>query len=352
MQAISPGTRLALPPRMRSLPLLVLVLFVVACGPAPPDPVLVTIDVYSAGAEPRVALADLDGDRRVDLVLAFGAEHEDQGIVVRHGAGDGTFGPPGRVLVGRASFGVADVDGDGRADLVVHDGWNVGVLAGGQGPMRVVARVRGGRLLSASAAGALTIEDDASLMLRAWTAGEPARIDPAPLTPMAIGDVDGDGAPELVGVALGRMGTRGSIASAPVRLLDALASADVVVGDVDGDGVADVVTWGGRHLTVVGRAGRITTFPIPGDVSAVAVADLDGDRRPDLVLAAPGVLVSRCAALAFAPCARARGPWGDPRGLGVGDLDGDARPEIVVADRATKSVMVVRGLGVGSAPEP
>lgn len=329
---------------MRSIFGIAVAAVVLSCGPAPPGPRLLATDVYNAGAEPRIALADLDGDRHADLVIGFGAEHEDAGLIVRYGAGNGTFGPPRRVLVGKATFGVTDVDRDGRADIAIDDGWNLGVLDGGEGPMRVVARVHGGRLLAVSAAAAVTIEDDASLALRTWSGDEPSKLDPAPLTPLATGDVDGDGVPELVGVALGRMATRGSLVGAPVRLLDASGSDRVVVADLDGDGAADVVTWGSDRLTVVGRAGWVATIPIPGDVSAALVADLDADGQPDLLLASPGLLVSRCAALAFAPCARAEGPWGDPRGLAVGDLDGDTRPEVVVADRVTKSVMVVRGL--------
>jgi hypothetical protein len=350
---MSTQRRLSAPAPSRVL-LFTMVLGSLACGPPPSVPTShAAFDVYGAGAAPRVALADLDGDHRADLVVVFDGESEgDAGIIVRRGVGDGTFGPPRRVLVGRVSFDVADVDGNGRADIVVDDGWNLGVLDGGEGPMRVVAHVHGGRLLSARAAGAVTLEDDASLALHGWTEAapedEPTRVDPSPLVPLAMGDVDGDGARELVGITLGALGTRRNVPFAPVRLLEAPASSEVLVADVDGDGADDVVSWGHALLTVAGRTGRVAALAIPKDVTAVAVADLDGDARPDLVLASPHTVVLRCGsslgAPAFAPCGNARGPWADPRGLALADLDGDGRAEIVIADRATSTVTVVRGL--------
>lgn len=317
----------------------------VACGGAPPGASPVTIDVYGVGASPRVALGDLDGDGRVDLVAAFGDGRPDGGIIVRRGVGDGTFGEARRVLVGAVTFAVADVDRDGRADIVVDDGWNLGVLDGGEGPMRVVARVRGGRLLAATAAGAITVEADGSLDTRAWSTAEDARrVDPSPLAPVAAADVDGDGALDLVGVAFGALAARRNDAWSPVRLLEATALDDVIAADLDGDGAADAITWGRGRLVASGRHGLVLSTPIPGDVRVVAVADLDRDRRPDLVLVAPSAVIARCAALAFGPCARARGPWADPSGVAAADLDGDARPELVISDRATSSVTVVQGL--------
>src|SRR5262249_31375470 len=70
-----------------------------------------------------LALADLDHDRALDLVIANGASET---VLTRLGNGDGTFGAGARDLdsFNVMGLGVAEFDRDGNLDLVVPYGRN------------------------------------------------------------------------------------------------------------------------------------------------------------------------------------------------------------------------------------
>ena len=126
-------------------------------------------------------------------------------------------------------------------------------------------------------------------------------------TKMAVGDVDGDGAPDVVISDAGGMysatgyavwmlrqdaGNRGYFLAAQ-RLMPTSA-ADIAIGDVNGDNVPDIVLADSltpdRGATVLYQdAARRGTFfapvsiSLPGDATQVAIGDMNGDGRNDLV---------------------------------------------------------------------
>jgi len=71
----------------------------------------------AVGNVQSVALRDLDGDARIDLVTA----HDSNAVSVALGRGDGTFGATADFGTGfnPASIAIADLNGDGRPDLMV-----------------------------------------------------------------------------------------------------------------------------------------------------------------------------------------------------------------------------------------
>ncbi len=74
---------------------------------------------YPVGFNPvSVAVADVNGDGRLDLITA------NNNVSVLLGKGDGTFQAEQRFAVGSVPFSVAvaDVNGDGRLDLVTANG--------------------------------------------------------------------------------------------------------------------------------------------------------------------------------------------------------------------------------------
>jgi hypothetical protein len=79
---------------------------------------------YQAGPHPSfVALADLDRDGKLDLIVVNGF-HQPGSLSVFRGKGDGTFHDPVHYPLGvhPGSLVVADFDGDGKLDLVVVNG--------------------------------------------------------------------------------------------------------------------------------------------------------------------------------------------------------------------------------------
>ena len=116
--------------------------------------------------------------------------------------------------------------------------------------------------------------------------------------------------------------------------------ASPAAADVDGDGQVDAL-WGGYTLMAVnGSTGALEWHyaPIGGDRiwPDVALVDLNGDHRPEIVAAFYSQLVVLGGSGTPLPSWPAQ-PFasGEMRTLAVADLDGDHVPEILVADAAS-----------------
>jgi hypothetical protein len=230
--------------------------------------------VFQGGV--RVALGDLTGDARPEIVTAPGPGLEPEiGVFSQewvNGRDRGTrlshflaFEPSFR---GGASVALGDVDGDGRLDVLVGAG------PGRAGEIRVFTW--DGRPVST---------------LTPFGAGYTGGLS------VAAGDLNGDGRAEIVAGTL----------AAPAR-----------VRAFDG-----VDPFGPLHVLSLG----------PGSGAQVAVADLDGNGRGWIVVGATTGSDPMVAVLADngAVIQQARISEGSPRGihLAAGDLDGDGRDEIV-----------------------
>jgi hypothetical protein len=279
-------------------------------------------------------LRDLNGDGRLDIV----AVNDDVSVLL--GAGDGTFAAPVHYPVtplGAFSPALGDLNGDGKPDIVVSTGNGISVLLNqGDGTF--------------GAAASYVVPD------------------PLPNEVLALGDVDGDGKLDVVvfnvvtntflaGVAvlLGKGdGSFGPAAEYPLATGESDTSVAVV--DLNGDGKPDIVIAGTQGLKVLFNAGK-GTFGAPVDLGypaipfEVAAADLDGNGSPDLVVTAPGsdatlsVLLNHGDGTFAAPVDYTL-PWGSASGLAVADLNGDGKLDVVTgADGANLDVLLNQGAG-------
>ncbi len=298
---------------------------------------------FAPGDPYKVAAADIDGDGKLDLIVAtFGTS---QFSIFRNTteAAPGSaisFGPRLDIQAGAdcRSARAADLDGDGRLDIITAN-YAAGTIS---------------ILKNIGSPGNLGPESFAS------------RVDlPAPAGPydIATGDLDGDGKPDIALATYGQatsvyrnLSSSGMLDSNCFDRVDfpAPPSLDTIeIGDLDGDGRLDIVAGSMRPDEVVvyrntGSApfstnslARPLEFPTQGWTHNVALADFDGDSKADI--AAVGELVSYLSIFQNVSSPGALTPASlGPRvdysagwnawGLAVGDLDGDGRPDITFAN--------------------
>jgi hypothetical protein len=335
------------------------------------------------GLVDAVAVGDVDGDGRADVVYTTGytfTPTHDFKLALLLQQADGSLAPP-LVLDTRAEYVcrarsvvIGDLDGDGRNDLVLGaDGCGVQVFRqGADGVLRaaefIVSAVSGrlrladfngdGRLDLAAAGyagNALHVwlqAANGTLLLHASPAfdyGGGADLD--------VGDVNGDGRPDLVvvsrggtpelGIGIVLQNADGSFAPAVTRSAEPPSGVSAVaVGDVDGDRRADVVvTYGGNagRIGVMlqqpdGSLGAMTSMTSADSPSQVEIADVDGDGRLDIVVGHSGwytmgvYLQQADGTLAAESRYPANYGNDNPGSMALGDVTGDGRVDVLVAE--------------------
>lgn len=318
-------------------------------------------------------LVDTDGNGSLDAA--------DKTIVV-YGSGTDTVaqhpfeneplwrGYGGSECVGLA---LADLDADGWPEVVVSTASEVAALSGQTGALLwltsiehpepqptygsfpAVGDLDGDGLPEIAVGRHILAHDGAFLAEGAEGRGEPrvgmSELGAGVLLPL-IADVTGDGLPELLA------GNAAYDVTGRTVWRSGWQDSATAVADFDGDGVPDVVAASGEYLAGFSHLGERVWGPLSlraldGDAevraSAPAAGDLDGDGAPEIAVAAdghlwafewPGVLMwSRPAALAEAL---------DMSGPSLVDITGDGAAEVVYAGYGR---LVIRDGASGSALE-
>ncbi len=231
---------------------------------------------------------------------------------------------------------ISDLDGDGRPDLVVSNGNtnNISVLRNVSTPGIITAASFAAKVDFAS--GTFTSH-------------------------VVTGDIDGDGKHDLVVVNNNNLSVlRNTSTPGAIDITSFAAKIDfdlvftgpvfVAVGDVDGDGRADLVAAnsGSASVSVLRNTSTPGTISFAPKVSfttgttpfCVAIGDMDGDGKPDLAVANSAVgantvsilhNTSVAGTITFAPKSDFATGTG-PRYVSIGDLDGDGKPDLAIAN--------------------
>ncbi|MEW2133199.1 FG-GAP-like repeat-containing protein [Streptomyces sp. NPDC005435] len=218
-----------------------------------------------------VAVGDLDEDGKPDLATSD-ANTDNVSVVLGHG--DGTFGTATQYGLGGGNpqdIAAADLNGDGHLDLITSNSstGTLSVLSGdGHGGFGTASSVPAGVTLPSRIKLADVDED-----------GQPDAVVVAPGSPGRVAVLLGDGAGGFGTASVLSAGTNPS--SASVSDLNGDGHADLVVSSADTD---EVLVLEGNGT---GAFGSPLAFGLNGGSSpqATAVADLDGDGRPDVATA-------------------------------------------------------------------
>ncbi len=377
-------------PRLLLSPLVPL--FGLGCA-SPLSPNLVEIARHPTGRGPAaVAVADLDGDGRLDAAVANAASGD---VSVFLGQPAGRFsevsGSPFAAGPNPNDLAVADFDGDGASDLALanHDSDRVTVLlarAGrwvpaSAGPLIVGVRPHPHGI----AAGDLDGDGRPDLALDSWEddsvhlfwgdgdggfrAGPVLQVGDHPYHKVRLADIDASGTLDVLTANLrggdvtvllgdGQGGFRPAPGS-PFAAGDAPFA--VTAGDFDGDGAADLaVASSASNSTGRGRDGLIllrgdgrgglapfggSVQPLPTGAAPVAVAacDLDGDGRAEAITADyNGGSVTTASWREPGAVTRTVPVGRQPEGIACGDLDGDGLDEVLVVLGGADLLVILR----------
>ncbi len=310
----------------------------------------------------RLRAADLDGDGKLDLIAC---EVNSSNVTVFHNVSS-----PG--LLSSNSFeaafdlpvgndcrfaAAADLDGDGRVDIVA--------LNYGDKTISLLKNI--------GTAGTLNANSFAPAVVLAAPGG-PYEV--------AIADLDGDGKPDLA-VANSDDGTVSIYQNAGGALSNEIipprldlptgnTTATIAVADLDGDGKLDLIAGSvqSENISVfrnVSTGGPLTTnsfaprvdFATGDWTHTVAIADFNGDGKPDIAVVGelPSTMsifqnVSTPGSFTSASLAPRVdfGTGWNAWGVAAGDFDGDGRPDIVFCNYYDNTIQIYQNTMPFGAP--
>jgi hypothetical protein len=365
---------------------------------------------FSSGSSPYlVAIGDIDGDGKPDMAVANYGSNTVSVFKNIHTTGNitsGSFAAKVDFTTGTNPFGIAigDLDGDGKPDLVVTNGnaasisvfrntattgsINAGSFAAkvdftsGSAPSDVqIADMDGdGKpdlIVDNFSSNTLSVFRNTGSTGSISTASFAAKVDFATGSHprgVTVADIDGDGKPDIavanssgntLSIFRNISGSGSFTTSSLATRVDFTTGArpiDIAIGDLDGDGKPELAVADGDSNTIsvfrnISSSGSITTgslsarvkFTTGTDPESIAIADVDGDGKPDLAAgnyASATVSVFRNTASTGTINS---GSFAAGADVNIGcnlsdtrlaDMDDDGKPDIIIVCTGTDAVTV------------
>ncbi|NNF41605.1 MAG: VCBS repeat-containing protein [Phycisphaerales bacterium] len=264
------------------------------------DGTLTIAEAYTTDAFPwDVALADLDEDGNLDLIVAH---YETSDIQIRRGNGDGSFADAETLYLGNRRLAVADLDGDGHLDLLAtqHLGhleeFFTRRLGNGDGTFGALKSFAAPDVVFAIACADVNEDGAADVLLGAGDEDDDGAITPlvavyrgtgdgffdpmdvfgAPgeawFGDLAVADFDGDGAIDVAGTLLNDAatfvfpGTGDGGLETPIRVNSALSSWSIAAADFDANGAVDFAVSGNNVYQTTVHLNLCAGEPCPADL--------------------------------------------------------------------------------------
>jgi hypothetical protein len=308
-------------------------------GTFAPPAFTLTLTAAVGGFPVAPVVGDFNNDGKLDIATNAGNANL---LSVFLGKGDGTFttGPSYAGVYGTFSLAASDLDGDGNLDLIAGIA-NSGIYGPdlNSGGTFEVLMGNGDGTFQAAPAYLNTVTT--------FSVGAPV---------FAVGDFNGDGKPDLLGVtgspgALAFLAGDGTGHFALTKTSAETGPSLLAAADLNGDGKLDAVYADKSAASVAVALGKGdgtfaagTDYAVPNNTTLmnIAVSDVNGDGKPDVVITAENATTNPASATGLyvylnkgdgtllAP-ATIDTP-SSPGALAIGDLNGDGKPDIVLTN--------------------
>lgn len=294
----------------------------------------------------RAAVVNINADAFPDIVITRGGGPSFDAVLILTGDGMGGFSVHSTLNAGQSPYGVtvADLNGNGHSDLIVTQGTS---MPSGNDPR--CGFFIGTSVFLSNGSGGFTHS-------QCLVAGS---------FPVAscVGDFNGDGMKDIAIASRNSHGVSVFLAIAPgvfgsaihVPNVSSLRATDLRAGQFNAPGPLDLVLAHDEGLTVILGVGNGSFFPVEtfvtsSPVTAIDVADLDGNNNHDVVFSERDSGIIRVA--------RATGSGGlhPPVAYPVGsrsdhvllaDINSDGLLDLVATDSSTGMLAILLNQGLG-----